>query len=91
MFEIEHIDDPCQATIAVNRKEYIELFESDTINKKHKVVHKGEELMNLCSFGKRINSVKKIEMFGQLEKDTVNQSRFTVKNNEMILQTIKKR
>ena len=46
--------------------------------------------MNICSFGKRINSVKEIEMFGQLKKDTVNQSRFTIKNNEMILQTVEK-
>ena len=74
MFEIEHIDDPCQVTIAVNPKEYIELFESDTITKKHEGVHKGEDSMNLYSFGKRINSVKEIEIFGQLEKDTVNQS-----------------
>ena len=74
----------------VNPKEYIKLFESDTINKRHKGVHKAEESMELCSFDKRINSVKYFEMFGQFEKDTVNQSRFTVKNNEIILETIEK-
>ena len=88
LFQIEHIDDPCQVTIAVNPKEYIELFQSDNINKKHKGVSKGETLMDLSSFGKRINSVKDIENFGQLQKDTVNQNRFTVKNNEMILETV---
>ena len=46
--------------------------------------------MDLSSFGKTINSVKSIEMFRQLKKDTVEQGRFTVKNNEMILQTVEK-
>ena len=32
LFEIEHTDDPCQVTIAVNPKEYIEKFQSENIN-----------------------------------------------------------
>ena len=35
--------------------------------------------MDLASFGIRINSVQDIENFGQLQKDTVKQNRFTVK------------
>ena len=41
LFEIEHINDPCQITTAVNPKEYIEKFASDEINKKHKGLKKG--------------------------------------------------
>ena len=73
LFETEHIDDPCQVTIAVNPKEYIEKFESDIINKKHKGVSKNEISMDLASFGIRINSVQDIENFGQLQKDTIKQ------------------
>ena len=78
LLEIEHIDDPCFITIAKNPKEYIELFKSDSINKKHKGVSKGEKSMYLASFGKRINSILDIENFGQLKKDKINQSRFSV-------------
>ena len=38
--EIEHIDNPCILTLAVNQKEYLELFEDKNINKKHKVMRK---------------------------------------------------
>ena len=46
--------------------------------------------MDLASFGRRINSVQDIENFGQLQKDTVKQNRFTVKKNEMILESVEK-
>ena len=35
-FEIEHIDNPCILTLAVNPKEYLELFEDKNLNKNHK-------------------------------------------------------
>ena len=35
-YEIEHIDDPCQVTVAVKPKEYLEQFESENVNKKHR-------------------------------------------------------
>ena len=41
LFEIEHIEDPCFITIAVKPKEYIETFQSEAINKKHKGLKKG--------------------------------------------------
>ena len=90
LFEIEHIDDPYQVTIAVNPKEYIEKFESDNINKKHMGIGKNEISMDLSPFGKRTNSAQDIENFGQLQKDTVKQNRFTVKKNEMILESVEK-
>ena len=46
--------------------------------------------MDLASFGRRINSVQDIENFGQLQKDTVKQNKFTVKKNEMILESVEK-
>ena len=68
LFEIEHINDPCQVTIAVNPKEYIKLFQSDNINKKHKGVSKGETSIDLSSFGKRINSVKDMKILDNSKK-----------------------
>ena len=65
--------------IAVNPKEYIELFQSKNINKKHKEIIKNGKSMDLPSFAKRTNSVLDIGNFEQLEKDTVKQSRFSVK------------
>ena len=35
-FEIEHIDNPCFVTAAVNPKEYSKAFEDNSCNKKHK-------------------------------------------------------
>ena len=68
LFETEHIDDPCQVTIATNPKECIKKFRSDNINNKHKGVSKVEKSRDLSSFGKEINSVKDIENFGQLQR-----------------------
>ena len=41
LYKVEHIDDQCYVTLAVNPKEYLELFKSQRANKKHKVVKKG--------------------------------------------------
>ena len=35
-YETERMEDPCYVIVAVNRKEYIENFESDSVNKGHK-------------------------------------------------------
>ena len=75
-FEVEHIDDPCYVTIAVNPEGHIKKFESDKINKKHKDLKKGSRGMDIQNFGKRINPVKDIQKF------------FVVKNNEMSVQEI---
>ena len=39
-FEIEHINNPCFVTVAVNPKEHYEFFEDNSINKKHKRIKK---------------------------------------------------
>ena len=69
-------------TVAVIPKEYIELFQSDKINKKRKGVSKNEKSINLVSFRKRINSDLDIKNLGQLKKDKVKQSRFSVKKRK---------
>ena len=40
-YGVEHIDDPCLLNLAVNPKEYLELFESKYLNKKHRGMKKG--------------------------------------------------
>ena len=93
LYEIEHIDDPCFLTIAANSKEYIEYFESEYINKKHKGIKKSKNSMNLQSFGKRINSLREIEQYEDREKNetAIEQSRFTVQKNEKVLETVQKK
>ena len=82
-FNIENIDDPCMVT--VKPEEYIETFKSEYVNKNHK--GPGMEFENDL---KRINSIAVIETFGQLSAEKQKQNRFTLKNNKMILQEIKK-
>ena len=45
-YEIEHIDDPCEVTVAVNPKEYLEQSQSENVNKKHKGLKKGTKGMD---------------------------------------------
>ena len=89
-FSIENIDDPCLVTVAVNPKEYFEDFESQSVNKKLKGLRKGTSRMEFEDYAKRINSIKEIETFGQLPKEKQKQNRFTIKNNQMILEEIEK-
>ena len=89
-YEIEHIDDLCYITIAVNPREYIEKFLSEKVNKKHKGLKKGSSGMDIQNFGKRINSVRDIDNFGQLPQENLSQFRFVIKNNKMNLQEVNK-
>ena len=94
LYEIEHIEDPCFVTIATNPKEYIEYFQSQNMNKRHKGIRKSENCMNLESFVERIDSLREIEDYedrSKIKEKTVGQSRFTVKKNEMVLETVQKR
>ena len=58
-YEIEHIDDPCEVTIAVNPKEHLEKFQSEATNKNHKGLKRGSKGMEFENYAKRINSVRK--------------------------------
>ena len=74
----------------VKPEEYIETFKNEYVNKKHKGLRKGGPGMEFESYLKRINSIADIETFGQLSAEKQKQNRFTIKNNKMILQEIKK-
>ena len=89
-FSIENIDDPCVVTVAVNPKEYFEEFESQSVNKKHKRLGKGASGMEFEDYAKRINLIRETETFGQLPKEKEKQNRFTIENNQMVLEEIKK-
>ena len=54
LYEVESINDACLVTLAVNPKEYLEYFQSETINKKHKGIKKGSVGMDLENFAERI-------------------------------------
>ena len=73
-------------TVTVNPKEYFEGLKSENINKKHKGLRKGALGMEFEDHAKRINSIREIETFGQLSPE----NKFSIQNNEMILQEIEK-
>ena len=54
LYEVEHIDDPCYVTLAVNPKEYFEYFKSNSTNKKHKGIEKGFAGMEYENYAERI-------------------------------------
>ena len=87
-FSIENIDDPCLCSY--NPKEYFEEFECQSVNKKHKGLRKRASGMEFEDYAKRINSVREIETFGQLPMEKQKRNRFTVKNNQMILEETEK-
>ena len=60
------------------------------MNKKYKGLRKGAPGMEFENCSKRINSIADTETFGQLSVEKQKQNRFTIKNNEMILQEIEK-
>ena len=56
-----------------------------------KVLKKSENSMNLKFFAERINSLSEIENYEKKDNVTVEQARFTVKKNDMILETVQKK
>ena len=89
-FSIENINYPCMKTVAVNPKEHIETFKSEHVNKKYKGLRKGAPGMEFENYSRRTNSIADTKSFGQLSVEKQKQNRFTIKNNEMILQEIEK-
>lgn len=73
-------------TVVVNPKEYYESFKCKNVNKKHKGLRKGAPGMDFESYSKRINSIKETETFGSQTAEKQKACRFTIKNNDMILQ-----
>ena len=87
-YDIEQIDDPCEVTVAVNPKEYLKQFQSESVNKKHKGLKKGLKGMDSKNYSQKRNSVKDIETFGQLPQEKQGQFRFPVKRSNMVLEEI---
>ena len=86
-YEFKHIDNTCILTLAVNPKEYLQLFKDKNLNQKHKGIKKGSSGLGFENFTKRINSLVNLDTFKKLPCDTKNVSRLTVVAGEMVEKT----
>ena len=82
-YKIERIVDPCILTLAVNPKEYLEIFESKYLNKKHKGIKTGSSGLGFKNFSKRIGSLVKFDTFKK-NHDMKQVSRLTIVAGEMV-------
>ena len=89
-YEIGNIDNPCILTLAVNPKEYLELFIDKKLNEKHKGIKKGSTGLGFENFRNRITSPVNFDTFKKPPHDTQKVSRLTVVNGEMIRTTVTK-
>ena len=89
-FEIEHIDNPCILTFAVNPKEYLEVFDDKNLNKKHKGIKKGSPGLGLKNFSQRIKSLVNFDTFEKPPQDTKKVSKLTIVAGKMVKTTIVK-
>ena len=87
LYEVESIDNANLITIAVNPKEYFEVFKNKAINKKHKGVKKSTPGMNFESFASRIMDVTEYTQ-SQKRAKQIAQMRFQVKRTDMKLTAI---
>ena len=62
-YETEHIDNPCYVTLAVNPKEYFEIFKDYKTNKKHTGIKKGSRGMEFSNYANRITSLVNFDTF----------------------------
>ena len=84
LYEVENIDNPNLVTIVVNPKEYIEIFKSKAINKKHKGIKKSTPGMNFESSASRIMDVREFTYSGKPSKK-IKQMRFQLKTTDIKL------
>ena len=89
LYEVEHIDDPCYVTLAVNPKEYFEYFKSDTCNKKHKGIKKDSPSMDYQNYAERIKPLIDFETYKKPKTDIKDIMRISVKKGEMTTHKIK--
>ena len=80
--EIESIDNPNVVTIAVNPKEYLEVFRNKGINKKHKGIKKTTPGMNFESFSTRIMDTREYT-HAQKKAKSLLQSKFKLSKTTM--------
>ena len=62
-YEIESKDNPCYVTLAVNPKEYFEVFKNQKTNEKYKGIKKGSHVMAFKNFAGRIKSLVNFDTF----------------------------
>ena len=87
LYEAESIDNANIITIAVNPKEYFEVFRNKAINKKHKGVKKSTPGMNFEAFAARIMDIREYSYAEKLPK-SITQKRFQIKNSMMQMTTV---
>ena len=90
LYEVKSIDNANIITIAVNPKEYFEVFRKKTINKKHKGVKKSTPGMNVEAFAGRIMDIREYPYAEKLPK-TITQKRFQIKNTMMQMTTVRRK
>ena len=89
-YEIESINNPCYVTIAVNPKEYFEVFKNQKTHKKHKEIKKGSHGMEFHNFAGRIKSLVNFDTFQKPLAEYKEVSRFTVIQGKMVKKKKKK-
>ena len=82
LYEVESIDNPNVVTIAVNPKEYLEVFRNKELNKKHKGIKKTTLGMNFESFSNRIMDTREYTQ-AQKKAKTLLQSKFKLSKTTM--------
>ena len=80
-YEIENIGNPCILTLAVNQKEYLEMFKDHLMNKKHKGIKKRSTGMGYSNYLERI---KPLATFEKLPAEYKELSKFYIVKGEMI-------
>ena len=90
LYEVEHIDDPSYVTLAINRKEYLEYFKSEKVNKKHKSIKKGIRGMEYENFAERIKPLYDFDSYQPPKAGTKEVVRISVKKGEMTTHKIVK-
>ena len=73
--------------MAVNPKEYHELFKDKNLSKKHKGIQKGSSGLGFENFTQGIGSLVNFDTFEKPPRDTNNVSRLTVVTGEMVKST----
>ena len=70
--------------MAVNPKEYLELFKYKNLNKKHKGIKKGSSQLGFENFSQIIKSLVNVDTFEKPPCDTKKVSKLTVLADEMV-------
>ena len=82
LYEVESIDNPCYATLAVNAKEYFELFKDYMTNKKHKGIKKGSKGMEFANHANRIKPLRNFDTFEKPINEYEKVGRFMAKKEK---------